>query len=86
VHLVGFTVEMYHDAPFYKRQMCRVVACVPHYQWRAASYIPSFKLRDKIEQAASLSVKTRILYKDLEGSFEHETSILSSMKIRKILE
>jgi hypothetical protein len=53
-------------------QICREVAIVPHIQLRAAGDIPSFKLRDEIEQAASLLMKTRNLFRVLEGCFDHE--------------
>jgi len=53
-------------------QICRVVANVPRNQSHTAGDILSFKLRDEIEQAASLLLKTRILFRVLEGCFEHE--------------
>jgi len=51
---------------------CREVTNVSHNELRAAGDIPSFKLTDELEQSASEPVKTGILFRVLEGCFEHE--------------
>ena len=51
---------------------CREVTNVSHNGLRAAGDIPSFKLTDELEQAVSQPMKTRTLFRVLEGCFEHE--------------